>query len=115
VDKEPDAPVPARLLTFTASEWHDDETKALRRWLQARRTWAAEHGWPVAAETRVLQEQHVAGQVLTRRLAACTSEADHVAVLQEHHAEHGGELRRLRDRLWQHSLALTSRSGNPPR
>ncbi len=96
---------PGELLTFDASQWPArDETAALSQWRAARRCWSDQHGWHTGQESRLLEELHAAGQVLSRRLAACTTEEQSTEVLAAYQAEHGTELRRLRDEMWQQSL-----------
>ncbi len=110
------ATAPAHLLTFDASQWPpNDENAALCQWRNARRAWSDAHGWHTSQETRLLEELHVAAQVLSRRLGACTTEEQSAEVLSAYQAEHGSDLRRLRDQQWQESLALSgTRSGRAP-
>ncbi len=107
---------PAELLTFDSRNWSaPNETTAVKQWRAARQAWSEEHGWHTSQETRLLEELHVAGQVLSRRLAACTTEEQSAEALAAYQAEHGRDLRRLRDDMWQQSLALSgTRSGQPP-
>ncbi len=107
---------PAHLLTFDPSQWPpNDENAALCQWRNARRAWSEAHGWHTSQETRLLEELHVAGQVLSRRLGACTTEEQSAEALAAYQAEHGSDLRRLRDDMWQQSLRLSgSRTGDVP-
>jgi hypothetical protein len=100
---------PDKLLTFDASQWPArDETAAVTQWRAARHAWSEEHGWHTSQETRLLEELHVAGQVLSRRLAACTTEEQSGEALAAYQVEHGSDLRRLRDEMWQQSLRSSS-------
>jgi hypothetical protein len=51
---------PAHLAEFVVNAWPGGVSEAFQAWKDARRAWAAVHGWPGGEEARAVQEFDVA-------------------------------------------------------
>jgi len=61
---EPSTGPPARLLTFTATDWDsDDAWEAFHAWQRARCAYHEEHGWPDGAVRMIIGHREAAWEL----------------------------------------------------